>query len=82
MPFSFKPLYFVTAESFGFCGSINSAIWRPVLTLIAEPLGQISCEARPLKPTRDVLSNSADPLLVVLYREFVPENMCKRKSGL
>jgi hypothetical protein len=42
--------------------------------LIADLLGRISREAKPLKPTRDVLSNSAEQLLVVVYCEFVPEN--------
>jgi hypothetical protein len=35
--------------------------------LIAELLALILREARPLKPTRDVLSNTADLLLVVAY---------------
>jgi hypothetical protein len=46
---------------------VNSAIRRLALTLIAEQLSLILREARPLKPTRDVLSNSADLLLVVVY---------------
>jgi hypothetical protein len=46
---------------------VNSAIRRLALTLIAEQLSLILREARPLKLTRDVLSNSADLLLVVVY---------------
>jgi hypothetical protein len=46
---------------------INSEIRRLVLMLITEPIALIFREARPLKPTRDVFSNSADLLLVVVY---------------